>query len=334
MRDNPAYREIPLAIGGSEERRGVIATCNYPARKFGVRSAMSTAKAKRLCPNLTVISGNMEKYRQVSQQVMEIFRQYTDLIEPLSLDEAYLDVTDCTLHQGSATRIAEEIRYKVASQIGITISAGVAPNKFLAKVASDWQKPDGLFVIPPDKVDAFVQPLPVRLISGVGEKTAQRLKGMGVETCLQLQVFTRAQLIDRLGRFGDALYDRCRGIDEREVKTSRERKSVSVEHTYPDDLPDLQRCILQLPILLQQLELRYKKLKQPYQITGLVVKVKFHDFSQTTAERAGAALSLECYQQLLTEAWSRSERPVRLLGVGYRLGEPVVASNYKQLSLF
>ena len=202
MRDQPHYRDIPLAIGGAPERRGVIATCNYPARKYGIHSAMSTATALRLCPNLTVVSGNMAKYKAVSAQVMQIFSDYTDLIEPLSLDEAFLDVTASTSCQGSATLIAQEIMQRVEQNLGITLSAGVAPNKFLAKIASDWNKPNGLFVIRPQEIDSFVHNLPVKKISGVGKKTAERLHKLGIETCGGLRKRSYADLIQHFGKFG------------------------------------------------------------------------------------------------------------------------------------
>lgn len=319
MRDNPQLRDIPLAVGGRSDRRGVIATCNYPARAFGVRSAMSTARALQLCPSLTVVSGNMDKYRQASQQIMEIFREYSDLIEPLSLDEAFIDVTDCSKRHGSATLIAKEIRKKVREAVGITLSAGVAPNKFLAKVASDWNKPDGQFVITPDQVDAFVETLPVNKISGVGEKLTLRLHEAGVETCGDLRSWTLPELIDRFGKMGQRLYEHARGIDDRPVRVSRVRKSVSVEHTYPRDLAGLADCIEQLPVLLSELKQRYERLRGNPGVSGVFVKVKFCDFVQTTAEQVADAPSSELFKQLMAEAYSRGGRAVRLLGVGYRL---------------
>lgn len=321
MRDNPALAAIPLAIGGSSDRRGVISTCNYLAREFGVRSAMATARAIKLCPNLTVMPGNMEKYRQVSQQIMAIYRDYTDLIEPLSLDEAYLDVTDCDHCKGSATLIAQEIRERIKKEVGITVSAGVAPSKFLAKIASDWDKPDGLYVIRPQDVESFVDVLPVEKIFGVGEKTAARLHKLGIKTCADLRGYTLAQLVDHFGSFGKRLYELSRGIDDRPVKVSRERKSISVEHTYPEDLPDLNKCLEQLPMLMQSLARRFEKHRNKRTVTGAVVKVKFADFSQTTAEHATEQPDMEMFAALLREAWERGHKPVRLLGVGYRLGE-------------
>lgn len=321
MRDNPELRSIPIAIGGSADRRGVIATCNYMAREFGVRSAMSTAHALKLCPHLRVVSGNMAKYREVSQQVMNIFLEYTEIIEPLSLDEAFIDVTGSQHLQGSATLIADEIRRRVKEEVGITISAGVAPNKFLAKVASDWNKPDGIYVVLPNQVDAFVLTLPVKKISGVGEKTAEKLKKIGVETCQDLRAKSLAELVEGFGAFGKRLFDLSRGVDERPVKVSRIRKSISVEHTYPQDLADLESCIDQLPVLMEELDLRYTKLKEARAITGVVVKVKFFDFVQTTAEHTVTYPDIAHFRQLLIDAFNRGLRPVRLIGVGYRLAD-------------
>ncbi|MEE3267637.1 MAG: DNA polymerase IV, partial [Pseudomonadota bacterium] len=187
MRDNPALTDIPIAIGGSVEQRGVVATCNYPARAFGIHSAMPMAQALKRCPHLTVIRGDMAKYKAVARQVFAIYRDVTELIEPLSLDEAFLDVSEVTLHHGSATRMAEAIRHRVKQEVGITVSAGVAPNKFLAKIASDWRKPDGLFVITPDDIDAFVQQLPVKKIHGVGPRTAEKLAELGIQTGADLR---------------------------------------------------------------------------------------------------------------------------------------------------
>ncbi|WP_415898859.1 DNA polymerase IV [Neptuniibacter sp. QD48_11] len=332
MRDNPALKQIPLAIGGDPSRRGVIATCNYPAREYGVRSAMATAQALKLCPDLTVIHGNMDKYREASRQIMDIFRDYTDIIEPLSLDEAFLDVTGTDLCQGSATYIAEEIRQRVKETVGITISAGVAPNKFIAKIASDWNKPDGLYVVKPAQITAFLDDLSVDKISGVGKKTAEKLGSMGISTCLDLRKRSLAELVERFGKFGKRLFELARGIDDRPVQTSRIRKSISVEHTYANDLGDVEACLEKLPTLLEELAERFAKHGKDKQITGVIVKVKFFDFIQTTAEHAVAIPDLAHFRQLLIDAFNRGGRPVRLLGVGYKL-KPSLDQQPKQLNL-
>ncbi|SEN89708.1 DNA polymerase IV [Vreelandella aquamarina] len=331
MRDNPALTDIPIAIGGSVEQRGVVATCNYPARAFGIHSAMPMAQALKRCPHLTVIRGDMAKYKAVARQVFAIYRDVTELIEPLSLDEAFLDVSEVTLHHGSATRMAEAIRHRVKQEVGITVSAGVAPNKFLAKIASDWRKPDGLFVITPDDIDAFVQQLPVKKIHGVGPRTAEKLAELGIQTGADLRARPLTELVERFGRFGHRLHELSHGRDERPVKTHRERKSISTEQTYSQDLPTLEACRRQLPELIGDLERRYARLDPAPAVRGVMVKIKFNDFTQTTVEHADPAPNLEQFETLLNVGWARGERPVRLLGVGYRLAEETAA---QQLSLF
>lgn len=338
VRDNPALRGLPLAVGGSPTSRGVIATCSYEARQYGVRSAMSSAKAAQLCPELIFLKPDIAKYQAVSRQIHQIFRQYTALIEPLSLDEAYLDVTDSPYCNGSATLIAEEIRAKVSSTLGITISAGVAPNKFLAKVASDWNKPNGLFVIRPHEVAAFVKQLPVSKINGVGKVTAAKLKGVGVETCGDLQRYSEVELTEKFGRYGARLYSVARGIDDRPVQTSRIRKSISVEHTFSEDLVSIESIMEKLPVLMDELRGRCRhKLVQGRGVSKRFVKVKFFDFTQTTLELKMASMaeewdSLEAFRSLLQQAWARGGKPVRLLGVGVRLSDQELAPS-RQLSL-
>ncbi len=322
MRDNPQLANLPIAVGGSPERRGVIATCNYAARGYGIHSAMASATARKRCPDLIIIRPDMEKYRAASARIHDVFRRYTDIIEPLSLDEAFLDVSRCELFDGSATRIAEQIRADVRSEVAITISAGVAPNKFLAKIASDWQKPDGLFVIRPAEVDAFVRELPVKKLHGVGKVTAEKMHKRGIKVCADLQQFTREELEAEYGSFGRRLHDLCRGIDNRPVQTERQRKSVSVENTFSSDLPDLDSCLNALPDLATQLQERLGRLEKHYAIHKQFVKIKFRDFSQTTVEMLSQSLDLENFLQLCSEGYSRRNSPVRLLGLGVRVQAP------------
>ena len=332
MRDDPSLATRPIAVGGLAERRGVIATCNYEARAYGVRSAMASGHALKLCPDLLILRPRMEAYREASQEIRGIFRTYTDLIEPLSLDEAYLDVTGCEHFSGSATRIAEDIRRRVWQQLRITVSAGVAPNKFLAKIASDWNKPDGLFVITPAQVDAFVRELPVSRLHGVGRVTADKLNKRGIHTCADLRQWKRLELVRDFGSFGERLWSLAHGIDERPVQVDSRRQSVSVENTYERDLPDLAACQERLPELLEQLAKRMARLDGSYRPGKPFVKLKFHDFTQTTLEQAGAGLELEDYADLLAGAYARGKRPVRLIGVGVRLID--LRSGFEQLRLF
>jgi DNA polymerase-4 len=331
MRDDPSLRGRPLAVGGRQDQRGVVATCNYEARRFGIHSAMATAQAIKLCPDLLVIPPNMEKYRIASRQIMDIYRDYTDLVEPLSLDEAYLDVSNSPHCKGSATLIAQEIRQRIFDTVGITASAGVAPNKFVAKIASDWNKPDGLFLVRPEEVDAFVAALPVKKLYGVGKVTAAKLHRLGAQTCADLRGWSMQELQQHFGSFGARLYDLCRGIDERDVSPVRERKSVSTEETYTPDVPDLASCLALLPELMEHLQGRIKRAGCEKLINKLFVKLKFNDFQQTTVECVGYAPKLAIYTHLMETGWQRASRPVRLLGVGVRLGD---TEQLEQLSLF
>lgn len=318
MRDNPALAELPLAIGGSPERRGVIATCNYPARAYGIHSAMPTARALRLCPQLVLLPGDFEKYREVSRQIQAIFHELTPLVEPLSLDEAYLDVTGVERFSGSATWMARWLKAECLARTGITLSVGAAPSKFLAKIASDWEKPDGLTVISPPGVEAFLRPLPVKTLPGVGPATGARLEALGITTCEELRDLPLARLLEEFGKFGRRLFELARGIDERPVKVERERKSISVETTFARDLPDLASCREALAPLCARLEERLARHGRP-PLSGLVIKVRFDDFSLTTLESRGLAPGQEAFTRLLEQAWERGRRPVRLLGVGARL---------------
>jgi DNA polymerase-4 len=331
MRDDPSLRGRPLAVGGRADQRGVIATCNYEARAFGVHSAMPTAQALKLCPHLLVLPPSMDKYRAASRQIMDIYRDYTELVEPLSLDEAYLDVSGSTQCKGSATLIAQEIRRRIFETVGITASAGVAPSKFVAKIASDWNKPDGLFLVRPEEVDAFVAALPVKKLFGVGKVTAAKLNKLGAETCADLRGWSMQDLQHHFGSFGGRLHDLCRGIDNRDVSPSRERKSISTEETYTPDVPDLAACLSLLPELYEQLLGRIKRAGADKAINKLFVKIKFSDFQQTTVECVGHAPHIPTFARLMETGWLRASRPVRLLGVGVRLGD---SENIEQLNLF
>ncbi len=332
MRDDPSLANKPMAVGGSADRRGVISTCNYEARAYGVRSAMASRHALKLCPDLVIVNGRMDAYKEASKEIHSILRDYTELIEPLSLDEAYLDVSDSPHFGGSATRIAQDIRRRVSNQLHITVSAGVAPNKFLAKIASDWKKPNGLFVITPDQVEGFVSALPVNKLHGVGKVTADKLGRLGIETCQDLREWSKLALVREFGSFGERLWGLARGIDDRLVQSDSRRQSVSVENTYDTDLPDLATCLEKLPELLETLNRRISRIDSSYRPGKPFVKVKFHDFTQTTLEQSGAGRDLESYQGLLSQAFARGAKPVRLLGLGVRLHD--LSSGHEQLELF
>ncbi|MEH6634646.1 MAG: DNA polymerase IV [Halioglobus sp.] len=337
-RENPGLRGKPLAVGGRADRRGVIATANYEARSFGVHSAMASSRAMILCPGLLILPPRFDLYREASARFHDIFRHYTQLIEPLSLDEAFLDVTETDHCHGSATLIAQEIRQRVKEELSLTVSAGIAPNKFLAKVASDWNKPDGMFVIRPEQIAAFVVDLPVKKINGVGKVTAEKLRKMGVVTCGDLQTLPLEKLAKRFGKYGQRLYDVARGVDHRQVQSSRVRKSISVERTFVEDIEHLPAMVESIDDLLLELKQRFDKIAGRYFPIKRVVKIKYNDFTQTTLEEVIGASgepwhTAEQFHRLLTAAWPRGAKPVRLLGAGLRL-QPRDVADLDQLSLF
>ncbi len=315
MRDNPALRNKPIAVGGFSDRRGVICTSNYEARRYGVKSAMASAYALKLCPELEIIRPNFTKYREASKVIQGIFKQHTDIIEPLSLDEAYLDVTESSELAGSATLIAKQIRQEIWESQDLTASAGVAPNKFLAKIASDWEKPNGLTVITPEKIAEFVAALPVEKICGVGKVTAKKMHAMEIVTCLDLQQYDKEILSQRFGKFGARLYDLARGNDDRKVQPNRLRKSLSVEHTYPSDLVHDDDCLVAIEVLFEELKNRLRKHSER-KIHKQFLKIKFNDFQLTTIECVTAGLNISVYKQLFQNGRQRHSNPIRLLGVG------------------
>ncbi|WP_215407131.1 DNA polymerase IV [Vibrio gigantis] len=333
MRDNPAYRNRPLAVGGHEKQRGVLSTCNYEARKFGIRSAMPTGKALQLCPNLLVVPGRMSVYVEISKKIREIFSRYTSVIEPLSLDEAFLDVTDSKQCHGSATLIAESIRRDIWNELNLTASAGIAPIKFLAKVASDMNKPNGQFVIPPQDVQAVIDELPLEKIPGVGKVSIEKLHQEGFFTCKDIKESDYRDLLLKFGRQGASLWKRSHGIDDREVIIERERKSVGVERTFTQNISTYAECWQVIEDkLFPELETRLEKASPSKAIIKQGIKLKFADFQQTTIEHIHASLDREHFKELLSEILKRQQgREIRLLGLSVML-QP--KDQMRQLSFF
>ena len=324
MRDNPALRDIPIAIGGSRVQRGVISTANYPARKFGVRSAMPTGMALKLCPHLTLLPGRFEAYREASNHIREIFSRYTSLIEPLSLDEAYLDVSASPHCHGSATLMAQEIRQTIFNELSLTASAGVAPVKFLAKIASDLNKPNGQFVLTPDEVPGFLKTLPLGKIPGVGKVSAAKLESMGLRTCEDVQNSDLAMLLKRFGKFGRILWERSHGIDEREIHNDRQRKSIGVERTLEEDIHEWADCEAIVERLYPELERRLAKVRPDLRIARQGIKLKFNDFQQTTQEHVWPKLTKDDLLATAYQSWQerRAGRGVRLVGLHVTLLAP------------
>lgn len=317
MRERPELAGRPIAVGGGA-RRGVVTTANYEARKYGVKSAMPGFQARELCPSLVFLPVRFDLYRAESARIRAILQEYTPLVEPLSLDEAYLDVS---AQERYAWDLAKEIRARIFEATQLTASAGVAANKMLAKIASDWRKPNGQFAVPPERVGEFMKALPVRKLWGVGPKSAERLAAMGVETCGDLQGLGRVDLVKRFGRWGDELFDLCRGVDERPVEPHRPRKSLSTESTFEELLRTLEACRTALRPMVGELRDELSAKAADRRVHKVFVKVKFADFSHTTRECVAGVPELATFLQLLGEAWVRGRKPVRLLGVGVRFGE-------------
>ncbi|MFT7302704.1 MAG: DNA polymerase-4 [Akkermansiaceae bacterium] len=314
VRDDPSLVGKPVGVGGSSGR-GVLTTANYEARKFGCRSAMPVFKARQLCPEIILTEVRFDVYREESNKIRAIFGRYTDLVEPLSLDEAYLDVS----HRAeSGAALAQEIRRTIFLETGLTASAGIAPNKMIAKIASDWNKPDGQLEVKAEQIDGFMRGLRVAKIQGVGKRGQETLGKLKIVTCGDLQEFSKIELADKLGRWGLELYERSRGRDEREVSVDRTRKSLSKERTFRENIDDVDWLMNVLRKLRFEVADAVKR-KSDQEIKSRVVKLKFDDFTQTTAEKAGGVMDEKTYEELLRLAWSRGEgKPVRLLGVGVK----------------
>ena len=322
VRDQPSLKGKPVGVGGARDRRGVLTTCNYEARKFGVRSAMPTFMALQRCPDLIVLPTRFDVYRREAAIIRGILHRFTPVIEPLSLDEAYLDVTD---HPGAPGPLTQVIRGMIFRKTKLTSSAGIGPNKLVAKIASEINKPNGQLEVKPDEVPEFMAGLSVRKIWGIGEKTEKKLEQLGVKTCEELQRFSRPQLVDLFGKFGLELYDLCRGIDDRPVEPDRPRKSLSTEETFSIDLTTLEQCEEKMEELFQEMMADLAQKETTRNVTKIFVKLKFNDFTRTTAERAGLEPSLPGFRGLLSEAFARTGKPVRLIGVGVRFAETVPA---------
>lgn len=317
QRDFPELRGKCIAVGGNEER-GVLATASYEARKYGVGSAMSSVVAKRKCPQLIFVKPRFQVYKEVSNQIREIFLEYTDLVEPLSLDEAFLDVTNNHKNIEIATDIANEIKQKIKERTNLTASAGVSFNKFLAKIASDYNKPDGLYVITPKMAESFIDQLPIKKFHGIGKVTAQRMQMMGIHTGLDLRNLELEKLLREFGKSGKYYYNIVRGLDFREVNPTRLRKSSGSETTFSQDLETLEEMQVALFPLME--DVWNWSLKTTVYGRTITVKIKHNDFTVTTKSKSASfpiknreLFDQICYD-LLTEGYSL-EKPVRLLGV-------------------
>lgn len=314
--DNPSLRGKPIAVGGSENR-GVVAAASYEARKFGVRSAISGVLAKKNCPELIFVKPRFDRYKEISRKIQKIFLEYTDLVEPLSLDEAYLDVTINKKGNPSASLLAQEIRQRIFNEIGLTASAGISVNKFVAKIASDYNKPNGQKTVNPDEVVSFLEELPIRKFYGVGKVTTEKMYQLGIFTGLELKSKSLEFLEKHFGKSGSFYYNVVRGIHNSEVKSDRITKSVAAEHTFDVNLSSEIFMIEKLDVIAVALEKRLKK----HHVAGktITLKIKYSDFTQQTRSKtlpyfiSDKALILEIVKELLYQ--ERMKDSVRLLGI-------------------
>jgi DNA polymerase IV len=318
QRDDPALRGRPVVVGGRPDQRGVVAAASYEARAFGVRSAMPMARAVRLCPELVIVHPDFERYRQVSRQVMELLRACTPLVEPLSLDEAYLDVTENNWNEPLATNVAKRLKREIRETTNLTASAGVAPNKFLAKIASGYRKPDGLTVIPPERVEAFLQDLPVEALWGVGPVTARKLRSAGIEKLVQIRTVDLEKLRMTVGSLADWLLQLSHGDDPRAVVPDRASKSSSTENTYAEDLVELEAIRAELDRMAR--ENAEWLTRRRLEARTVTIKVRYADFttitrSHTLSRATADADVIASWAKDLAARTDAGQRPVRLLGV-------------------
>ena len=318
QRDDPALRGKPVAVGGRPDSRGVVAAASYEARAFGVRSAMPMARAVRLCPQLVIVHPDFERYRQASHQVMDLLRACTPLVEPLSLDEAYLDVTENNWNEPLATNVAKRLKREIFETTRLTASAGVAPNKFLAKIASGYRKPDGLTVIPPERVESFLQDLPVEALWGVGPVTAKKLRAAGIEKLVQVRSADLELLRRTVGSLADWLRQLSYGDDPRPVTPDRESKSSSTENTYAEDLVELEPIRAELDRMAR--ENAEWLVRRKLEARTITIKVRYADFttvtrSHTLSRASADADVIASWAKDLLARTDAGQRPVRLLGV-------------------
>jgi DNA polymerase-4 len=317
QRDNPELRGRPLAVGGRPDRRGVVAAASYEARAFGVRSAMSMARAVRLCPALLVVPPDFARYQEASRAVFALFREVTPLVEPLSLDEAYLDVTENAWNEPLGVTVARRLKARIRAETGLTASAGVAPNTFLAKIASGWKKPDGLTVISPDRVEPFLQRLPVDALWGVGPVTARKLRARGIERLVDVRSIDPNVLREAVGSLSDWLRQLACGVDERPVVPNRASKSSGSESTYPEDLTDPQAIREEIAGMAAGAA-RWLA-RRALLARTVTIKVRYSDFTTITRshsdEPTGSADAIVARALQLLDRTEAKRRPVRLLGV-------------------
>ena len=322
IRDNPNLQNKPVAVGGKANERGVLTTCNYLARKYGLHSAMSSKKAIQLCKDLIIIPVDITKYRKISKEIFKIFKCYSRKIEPVSIDEAFLDVSESGYCQGDPEEMAKQIRSCIKADFGITASAGISSNKLIAKICSDWKKPDNQFSICDDEIQDFIKTVSLKSIPGIGRVNFKKCKTLNMTSCSDMQKISKDELIKIFGSYGYTLFNLVRGIDNREIETNRTRKSISVEDTFLHDLNDTTLCIQQISILYTKLIERCKSSNvNTNDVREIFLKIKFNDFETITRQRKSLKIELNEFKNLFDSNIVKIVKPIRLLGIGFRLND-------------
>ena len=322
IRDNPNLRNKPVAVGGKPNERGVLTTCNYLARKYGLRSAMSSKTAINLCKELIILPVDITKYRKISKEIFKIFKCYTRKIEPVSIDEAFLDVSESRYCRGDPEEMARQIRSCIKIDFGITASAGISSNKLIAKICSDWKKPDSQFSICDDEIQNFIKIVNLKSIPGIGKVNYKKCNDLNMKSCSDMQKMSKDELNKVFGSYGYTLFDLVRGIDNREIETNRVRKSISVEDTFLHDLNDTNACKQQLSILYTKLIKRCKSSNvSSSEVREIFLKIKFNDFEIITRQKKSLNIELNEFKNLFDSNIVNIIKPIRLLGIGFRLND-------------
>ena len=333
IRDKPHLKNKPVAVGGKATERGVLTTCNYIARKYGLHSAMSTKKATQLCKDLIILPVDITKYRKESREIFKIFKCYTKKIEPVSIDEAFLDVTKSGYCHGNPEEMARQIRQCIKNDFGITASAGISSNKLIAKICSDWKKPDNQFSICDDEIHDFIANVNLKSIPGIGKVNFKKCHNLKKEICSDMYDLTLDRLVQLFGSYGYTLFNLIRGIDDREVETDKIRKSISVEDTFMRDIVDINSCEIKLTHLYEKLLERCVSTNiKTYHIKEIFLKIKFNDFEVITRQKKSNNLDLNQFLILFSENIRDVIKPIRLLGLGFKIKE--VSKDTSQFDIF
>ncbi len=333
IRDKPELKDKPVAVGGKPNERGVLTTCNYIARKYGLHSAMPSKKAKEICKDLVIIPTDIDKYKKISTNIFKIFHCYTKIVEPISIDEAYLDVTESEYCNGDPELMSRQIRECIEHDFSITASAGISVNKLIAKICSDWKKPNNQFTIKDYQVDDFISGVDIKKIPGIGKVNYIKCKKLGIENCNDAQEISKDVLYNEFGSYGLKLYDLVRGNDDRLVQTTRIRKSISVEDTFLNDTRDIKVCIHKLKELYEKLKKRCKALKiQSTSAKEVFIKIKFSNFESITRQSQCKSVTINDYIKLFNTNYNTDMKPIRLLGIGFNISKN--AKSDSQYDLF